>query len=92
LCAGWITSTVTNPLWVIHTRILLDKEKNNGIIGTIQSIAKKEGLEGFFKGIGAGYVLVLNPITQFLVYEFLKKKFESTIFGDLSIINISFRY
>jgi len=78
LCAGWITTSVTNPIWVIHTRILLDKENKHGIIGTIQNIIKKEGFEGFFKGIGAGYVLVLNPIIQFLVYEFLKRKFENS--------------
>jgi len=25
LCAGWITTTVTNPIWVVHTRVLLEK-------------------------------------------------------------------
>jgi len=27
LCAGWITTTVTNPIWVVHTRVLLEKVK-----------------------------------------------------------------
>ena len=42
-----------------------------------KKIYRQEGVAGFFKGTKAGYILVLNPIIQFLVYEFLKKKFES---------------
>jgi len=78
LCAGWITTTVTNPIWVVHTRVLLEKGKKLGLIETFQNILKNEGIDGFLKGIGAGYVLVLNPIIQFIVYEFLKKKFQNS--------------
>lgn len=39
-------------------------------------IYQTEGIAGFFKGTAAGVILVANPIIQFLVYEFLKKKFE----------------
>ena len=53
------------------------KEKKLTILNSIKSIYKNEGIGGFFKGLGASYILVLNPIVQFLIYEFLKKKFES---------------
>ena len=43
----------------------------------IKQIYEKEGIDGFFKGLGAGYVLVLNPIIQFVAYEYLKKRFGS---------------
>lgn len=76
--AGSICTTATNPIWVVHTRILLEKGKNPGVLETIMNIIKQEGFEGFFKGLGASYVLVLNPIIQFIVYEYLKKKFEHT--------------
>ena len=35
---------------------------------------KKEGILSFFKGIEASLFLVINPIIQFIIYEFLKKK------------------
>jgi len=76
--SGAITTTATNPIWVVHTRILLEKDKKLSILKAIKSIIENEGLGGFFKGLGASYVLVLNPIVQFIIYEFLKKKFENT--------------
>jgi adenine nucleotide transporter 17 len=78
LFAGLITSTATNPIWIIHTRILLSKNKNVGVIETIQNIIKEEGFAGFGKGLGACYVLVINPIIQFVLYEYLKRRFANS--------------
>jgi len=77
-CAGFISTTVTNPINVIHTRMLLEKGKSGGMRRTIKKIFKQEGLVGFLKGLTAGYILLINPIIQFAVYEYLKKKFEHT--------------
>ncbi len=46
-----------------------------GVIEGIKEIYKKDGIEGFFRGLSASYVLVLNPIIQFVAYEYLKKRF-----------------
>jgi len=79
LFAGLIGATLANPIWVVHLRILLEKKKEHlGMFETAKRIYKQEGIGGFFKGTKAGYILVLNPIIQFLVYEFLKKKFENS--------------
>jgi len=75
LFAGTITATCTNPFGVLHTRVLLNKEKHMGFLEAIQTIWKNEGIEGFFRGLSASYVLVLNPIIQFVAYEYLKKRF-----------------
>jgi len=78
LVAGCITTTFTNPIWVVQTRILLEKSNKLNLWEAIKSIVHNEGIGGFFKGLGASYVLVLNPIVQFVVYEFLKNKFAGT--------------
>jgi len=82
-CAGLISTTITNPINVLHTRILLEKGKSSGMRKTIRKIAKTEGIAGFFKGLLAGYILLINPIIQFIVYEYLKKKFENTKYKAL---------
>jgi adenine nucleotide transporter 17 len=79
LFAGLIGATLANPIWVIHLRILLEKKKGHvGMLEAAKKIYHQEGPSGFFKGTKAGYILVLNPIIQFVVYEFLKKKFENS--------------
>lgn len=39
----------------------------------IRQIYDKEGLGAFFKGVLPNLILVINPIINFVVYEFLKK-------------------
>jgi len=79
LLAGVIGATFANPIWVIHLRILLEKKKEHlSMFECAKRIYQHEGIAGFFKGTKAGLILVLNPIIQFLVYEFLKKKFENS--------------
>jgi len=51
-----------------------------GFVEAIKEIYKNEGPEGFFRGLSAGYVLVLNPIIQFVAYEYLKKRFNGKDF------------
>jgi len=35
---------------------------------------KNEGFRSLFKGLSASLILVINPIIQFITYEFLKDK------------------
>ncbi|KAH7914313.1 peroxisomal membrane protein PMP47B [Hygrophoropsis aurantiaca] len=46
--------------------------KKLGIFETIQHILGKEGLAGFWRGIGPALVLVINPVLQYTVFEQLK--------------------
>ena len=54
LCAGVITSIITNPYWVIYARYLLSEKKSDGKKTTFLTIIKKildeEGFKGFLKG------------------------------------------
>jgi adenine nucleotide transporter 17 len=39
---------------------------------TIRAIIAKDGLSGFFRGLGPALVLVINPVLQYTVFEQLK--------------------
>ena len=43
---------------------------------------EKDGIQGFFKGLGAGYILVINPLIQFIIYEHMKKNVTSNRFFE----------
>ena len=68
--AGIITCIVTNPLWVVNTRLKLAKKKSSGwTLLEVQKMIAEEGVGSCFKGLGASLVLVTNPAIQFLLVE-----------------------
>ena len=67
-----ICSVVSNPIWMVNTRIALSQGESKSILGTVKEIYVKEGISAFFKGIVPNLVLVVNPIINFVVYEQLK--------------------
>lgn len=67
--AGVLNVFVTMPIWVVNTRMTLNRGKGNSIIATIASIAATEGLPAFYKGLLPSLILVSNPAIQFVVYE-----------------------
>lgn len=48
------------------------KPKKLGIFEAIENIVSKNGLAGFWRGIGPALVLVINPVIQYTVFEQLK--------------------
>ncbi|CAN0352968.1 unnamed protein product, partial [Ectocarpus sp. 12 AP-2014] len=70
--AGVINVLATTPLWVSNLRI---KAGNGvgGLLSTLGSIGRHEGLAGLWSGTAPSLVLVSNPIIQFVVYETLKQ-------------------
>ncbi len=80
--AGVATSLVTNPIWMIKTRMQLQYkhagttaagEPYTGIFNAFSRIAREEGLAAFYKGIGPSLSLVSNGALQFMFYEELKR-------------------
>jgi len=79
--AGIVTSTVTNPIWLIKTRLQLDKnivEKTGGVAvrryknswDCIKQVVRQEGIRGLYKGMSASY---LGVTLQWVLYEQMKK-------------------
>ncbi|KAI7890240.1 mitochondrial carrier domain-containing protein [Mucor mucedo] len=74
--AGIVTSTVTNPIWVIKTRLQLQGKQrlySSSFDCGIQ-ILKHEGIKGLYKGMSASYLGVAEGTIQWVMYENLKKR------------------
>lgn len=78
-CAGFVSSTVTNPIWFVKTRLQLDHDLNSkmNVRECIKRIYQTNGLQGFYKGITASYFGISETVVHFVIYEALKKKLVS---------------
>ncbi len=91
--AGSATVLLTNPIWVVNTRMTTRKRnveseslpggaaeakaKSPSTIGTLLSLIKDEGPQALFAGVVPALVLVINPILQYTIFEQLKNLLES---------------
>lgn len=81
--AGIITGTATCPIWVVKTRLQLDKSKaekvgtqsvrryRNALDCTMQTF-RQEGIRGLYRGLGASYLGVTESTLQWVLYERMK--------------------
>jgi solute carrier family 25, member 33/36 len=77
--AGITTSTVTNPIWMVKTRLQLDKSESKGgprqyrnSWDCIRQILRDEGIRGLYKGMSASYLGVAESTLQWMLYEQMK--------------------
>lgn len=73
LSAGIATATLTNPIWVVKTRLQLQEVAYKNSFDCIKSLLVKEGWRGFYRGITASYLGTLEGALQWIIYERLKK-------------------
>lgn len=75
--AGATTTLLTNPIWVLKTRMLSSDRAAAGAYKSmadgIASIYRAEGIRGFYRGVLVSLVGVSHGAVQFAVYEPLKK-------------------
>lgn len=78
--AGVVTGTATNPIWLVKTRLQLDKnlhadgrgrQYKNAFDCTMQTI-RKEGITGLYRGLTASYLGVTESTLQWMLYEQMK--------------------
>jgi adenine nucleotide transporter 17 len=87
--AGSATVLITNPIWVINTRMTARKTESDSpvlpgakpakapsTLGTLLSLLHDEGPARLFAGVMPALVLVINPILQYTVFEQLKQALE----------------
>ncbi|KAH9533779.1 hypothetical protein CY35_18G070400 [Sphagnum magellanicum] len=73
--AGSIVCVLTNPVWLVKTRLQLQgpghgtRQPYTGFYDALRSILKEEGWRGLYKGLGPGLVLVSHGALQFMAYE-----------------------
>jgi len=82
--AGVTTSTATNPIWMVKTRLQLDRnvaKQTGGLVkrqyknswDCIGQIVRNEGIRGLYKGMSASYLGVSEITLHWVIYEQLKR-------------------
>jgi solute carrier family 25, member 33/36 len=78
--AGAVGNTITNPIWMVRTRMQLEADAAvgqiayKGYIDVIGTIFKQEGIKGFYRGLQASYWGCTEGAIQFILYEQFKTK------------------
>jgi solute carrier family 25 protein 33/36 len=78
--AGVAVSTATNPIWVVKTRLQLDRSSNiqqgqyefkkyKGSMDCARQILQQEGVRGLYRGLTASYLGVAESTLQWVLYE-----------------------
>lgn len=82
--AGLLVSVVTNPIWVVKTRLQLQeqsiagkasrgaKRMYKGTLDCFRTIVRDEGVSGLYKGLLPSLILVSHGAIQLALYEKLK--------------------
>jgi solute carrier family 25 (mitochondrial folate transporter), member 32 len=76
--SGALTTTLTNPIWVVKTRMCADlattpiEQKYRGLLHGLIRILRLEGFRGWYKGIIPSLFGVSHGVFQFVAYEELK--------------------
>ena len=90
--AGSATVLITNPIWVVNTRMTARKSESDeplkvgdvevekkgkpNTVSTFLKIIREDGPGRLFAGVLPALVLVINPILQYTIFEQLKQVLE----------------
>lgn len=79
--AGVTTSLLTNPIWLVKTRMQLQKGGNHtdykNSYDCTKQVLKQEGIRGLYKGLGASFLGVGESVLHWVIYEDLKRRVRS---------------
>ena len=79
--AGIATGTATNPIWLVKTRLQLDKSiaerggtkrEYRNALDCVAKTVRVEGVRGLYRGLSASYLGVTESTLQFVLYEQMK--------------------
>ncbi|KAJ3191891.1 hypothetical protein HK101_007305 [Irineochytrium annulatum] len=82
MTAGLATATLTNPIWLVKTRMQLQAEnaganklqRYKSSFHCLMTIVKTEGVKGLYKGLSASFLGLTESTLQFTMYEYMKKR------------------
>jgi len=85
--AGVLTLVLTNPIWVVKTRLCLQVETQTsinenakqyrGMLDALIKIYKSEGVRGLYRGFVPGMLGVSHGAIQFMTYEEMKNYYNN---------------
>ncbi|KAH7309920.1 mitochondrial carrier domain-containing protein [Stachybotrys elegans] len=90
--AGIATATLTNPIWLVKTRLQLDKAKiqADGVairqyrnsLDCLRQVVQTEGIRGFYRGLSASYLGTVETAMHLVIYERLKVMIHYSLGGN----------
>ena len=76
LCVGYLAAIANNsltlPLQVVSTRIMVSKARSGGVWAEASTIVRESGIKGLYRGWGPSVVLCINPAISFAAFEQMK--------------------
>ncbi|KAA8649826.1 hypothetical protein EYZ11_004137 [Aspergillus tanneri] len=78
--AGIVTGTATNPIWLVKTRLQLDKShlhsgeqpRYKNSYDCVKQVIRQEGVRGLYRGLAASYLGVIETTLHLASYERIK--------------------
>eukprot|EP00112_Aurelia_sp_Birch-Aquarium-sp1_P018420 Seg4395.1 transcript_id=Seg4395.1/GoldUCD/mRNA.D3Y31 product="Mitochondrial carrier protein Rim2" protein_id=Seg4395.1/GoldUCD/D3Y31 len=89
MTASFSTSTLTNPIWFVKTRLQLDFRSTGirkKVPNLILEVYRKDGIRGFYRGLTASYAGASETMLYFVAYERAKEilaKFRNVTMEEL---------
>ncbi|XP_021252868.1 solute carrier family 25 member 36 isoform X1 [Numida meleagris] len=78
LCRSFTAITMTNPIWLVKTRLQLDArnrgEKRMSAFECVRKVYRSDGIKGFYRGMSASYAGISETVIHFVIYESIKRK------------------
>jgi adenine nucleotide transporter 17 len=75
--ASVLNVLVTCPIWVVNTRMKIQKDdskdKMHGLIDGVKKIAREEGWKSLWSGVVPSLILVSNPTINYVLYDTLRR-------------------
>jgi len=82
VAAGIATATATNPIWLVKTRLQLDKSSTEmgrvtarrykNSLDCVRQVIQQEGIRGLYRGLTASYLGTAETVLHLVLYEQLK--------------------
>lgn len=78
--SGALTLLLTNPIWVVKTRLCLQYDaagsaEYRGMVHALAEIYRTEGIRGLYRGFVPGMLGVSHGAIQFMTYEEMKNAY-----------------
>lgn len=91
ITAGAVSTSITNPIWVVKTRLILQNNQTQIYSSTIDCFRKmyvNEGFKVFYSGLVPSLFGLFHVAIHFPVYEELKKLFNCDLNQDYKLIRL----